>query len=274
MSNLPSFTHIHLRLENNIAFAELARPEKANALNEVLWFEIQTLSEWVSQTPEIRVLIVSGQGKHFCSGIDFSLAMNLMQSAQKLPSGHQQEFLFHQIQKLQQAFSALEQCTKPVIAAVHGGCIGGGVDLITACDMRYASKDASFCVKEIDLAIVADVGTLQRLPRLIGEGRSRELAFTGCTIDASEAMEMGLVNRVFENRDILMEEATKIATQIAQKSPLTIRGIKHVMNYSKEHTVADGLQYVAAWNASMLLSEDIQTALGGLMTKTKPTFRD
>ena len=200
--------------------------------------------------------------------------MNLMQSAQKLPSGHQQEFLFHQIQKLQKAFSALEKCTKPVIAAVHGGCIGGGIDLITACDMRYASSDATFCVKEIDLAIVADVGTLQRLPRLIGEGRSRELAFTGRTVSAQEALEMGLVNAVFDNRDMLMEETTKIATQITLKSPLTIRGIKHVMNFSKEHTVADGLQYVAAWNASMLLSEDVQIAIKSIMSKTTPTFRD
>jgi enoyl-CoA hydratase/carnithine racemase len=274
MTTHPTFTHLHIEIADQIAFVELARPEKANALNHVLWFEIEKVANWVSQTPDVRVLVLSGQGKHFCSGIDFSLAMGLIQSVQKYPEGHKQEHLFHEVLKLQRAFTALENCKKPVVAAIHGGCIGGGLDLITACDMRFSSSDATFCVKEIDLAIVADIGTLQRLPRLIREGRARELTFTGRNISAQEGFEMGLINSVYENKETMMEEISNMAKQIAQKSPLAIRGIKHVMNYSRDHSVADGLEYVATWNASMLLSEDIQIAMKSIMTKTKPTFRD
>ena len=274
MSALPTFNHISLEVKNQIAFVELARPDKANALNKTLWFEIESVAIWADQNPEVRVIILSGQGKHFCSGIDFSLAMQLLASTQNLPVGHKQEHLFHEVLKLQRAFTALENCKKPVIAAIHGGCIGGGVDLITACDMRYASSDATFCVKEIDLAIVADIGTLQRLPRLIGEGRSRELAFTGRSVSAQEGLEIGLVNAVFETKDEMMSQVSDIAGKITQKSPLTIRGIKHVMNYSRDHSVADGLQYVATWNASMLLSEDVQRAIKSIMSKTSAIFKD
>ena len=274
MSALPTFNHISVEVKNQIALVELARPDKANALNKTLWFEIESVAIWVDQTPEVRVMILSGQGKHFCSGIDFSLAMQLIGSTQNLPEGHKQEYLFREVLKLQRAFTALENCKKPIIAAIHGGCIGGGVDLITACDMRYASADAIFCVKEIDLAIVADIGTLQRLPKLIGEGRSRELAFTGKNVSAQEGLDMGLVNAVFETKEKMMHHVSEIAIQIAQKSPLTVRGIKNVMNYSRDHSVADGLQYVATWNASMLLSEDIQIAMKAIMSKTLPKFRD
>ena len=274
MSTLPTFRHLSLKVKDQVAFIELARPDKANALNKTLWFEIESVAIWANKTPEVRVLVLSGQGKHFCSGIDFSLAMQLIQSTKKLPDGQKQEHLFHEVLKLQRAFTSLETCKKPVITAIHGGCIGGGVDLITACDMRYASSDATFCVKEIDLAIVADIGTLQRLPRLIGEGRSRELAFTGRNISAQEGLEMGLINAVFESKEEMMNKVSDVAKEIAQKSPLTIRGIKHVMNYSRDHSVADGLQYVATWNASMLLSEDIQIAMKGLMSKTSVDFKD
>ena len=274
MSAIPTFNHISLEIKNQIAFVELARPDKANALNTTLWFEIEAVAVWADQTPEVRVVILSGQGKHFCSGIDFSLAMQLIGSTQNLPEGHKQEYLFREVLKLQRAFTALENCKKPIIAAIHGGCIGGGVDLITACDMRYASADAIFCVKEIDLAIVADIGTLQRLPKLIGEGRSRELAFTGKNVSAQEGLDMGLVNADFETKEKMMHHVSEIAIQIAQKSPLTVRGIKNVMNYSRDHSVADGLQYVATWNASMLLSEDIQIAMKAIMSKTLPKFRD
>ena len=272
--HIPEFTHIHIEYQKKIVFAQLARPKKANALNEVLWFEIEKLAQWVDQTPEIRVLILSGQGKHFCSGIDLSLAMSLIQSVKDLPEGHKQEYLFQKVQKLQQAFTSLETCRKPVIAAIHGGCIGGGVDLITACDMRYASNDAVFCVKEIDLAIVADVGTLQRLPRLIGSGRTRELAFSGRNIDALEAQNIGLINTLYNTQEEMMNAVEKLATTIALKSPLTIRGIKQNLNYSREHSIEDGLRYVAAWNASMLLSEDIQIAMKSIMTRSTADFRD
>jgi enoyl-CoA hydratase/carnithine racemase len=175
---------------------------------------------------------------------------------------------------LQAAFSALESCRKPVLAAIHGQCIGAGLDLIATCDMRYASEDARFCLKEVDLGIVADVGSLQRLPYLMGEGLVRELAFTGRAFAAGEAQRMGLVNRVFDNPERLMAGVEDIARSIAAKSPLTVRGIKEVMNYNRDHGVASGLNFVATWNAAMLLSEDTQEAVAAVMQKRKPEFKD
>ncbi len=266
--------HLQLELKNKVAFAQLSRSEKANALNEKLWFELEQLAVWVDETPEARVLVLSGAGDHFCAGIDFSLAASLFSEVSTLPEGKKQEALFRKIQSLQRAFSAFERCRKPVLVAVQGACVGGGIDLITACDMRYAAPDAYFCVKEIDLAIVADIGTLQRLTPIVGEGHTRELAFTGRTISAEEALRIGLVNRLFESRDQLMDEVAQLAFEIAEKSPLTIRGIKNVLNYSRDHTVEDGLRYVATLNSSLLLSADTQQAMQALMTRSKPTFLD
>ncbi|MEZ5585034.1 MAG: enoyl-CoA hydratase-related protein [Candidatus Competibacteraceae bacterium] len=175
---------------------------------------------------------------------------------------------------MQAAFTAVETCRKPVLAAVHGLCIGAGLDLIAACDMRYASAEAQFSLKEVDLGIVADIGSLQRLPRLIGEGLVRELAFTGCDVTATEAQAMGLVNRVFDSPQQLMEGVRDIARNIAAKSPLTVRGIKQIMNYSRDHSVADGLNQVATWNSAMLLSEDSQEAVLAAAQKRTPRFND
>ncbi|MBM75872.1 MAG: enoyl-CoA hydratase [Proteobacteria bacterium] len=268
------FIHLKVVCTDKIAFAQLARPEKANALNDVLWFELEQLAIWADATPEVRVLVLSGEGKHFCAGIDFSLAGALFSSISHLPEGQKQEALCGRIKELQRAFSALEHCRKPVIAAVHGSCIGGGIDLITACDMRYASENTRFSVKEVDLGIVADIGTLQRLPHLIGEGMVRELAYTGREFDALEACSMGLINRVFEDKEKLQEGVSALAKSIAEKSPLTIRGIKRTLNFSRDHSVEEGLDYVALWNSSMLLSQDTQQAISGIMSGSKPQFLD
>ena len=272
--SLPHFTFLELEYKDHVLFAQLARESKANAIHEKLWFELEQLALWVDETPSVRVLVLSGKGKHFTSGIDFSLAMSLFASVSNLPEGHKQDALYHKIIKLQNAFTAFEKCRKPVITALHGSCLGAGIDLITACDIRYASTDARFCVKEIDLAIVADIGTLQRLPHLIGQGHTRELALTGRTFDAYEAKRLGLVNEVYPDSDALMQEVRAVAQSISEKSPLTVRGIKHVLNYSRDHGVQEGLNYVATWNAGMLLSVDIQEAMKAVMSKKQPTFLD
>jgi len=175
---------------------------------------------------------------------------------------------------LQQAVSAAESCRKPILAAIHGVCMGGGIDLVTACDMRFATKDARFSVREIDLAIMADVGTLQRLPRLVGEGLARELAFTGREFDGNEAHTMKLVNQVFADRESLMTAVLKTAAEIASKSPLTIRGIKDTLNYSRDHSVAEGLSYVAAKNSAILVSSDLAEAMSAAKQKRKARFED
>ena len=271
---MPEFKCIELEVVNKVAYATLNRPDKANALNHTLWFEIGDVANWASTTPEVRALVLQGAGKHFTAGIDFSLIMEIVGSTATLPEGHKQEALRTKILGLQEAFSALERCSKPVIASVNGSSIGGGIDLITACDIRYASDEAVFCVKEIDLAIVADIGTLQRLPPIVGEGRARELAMTGRRFTAKQAHGMGLVTEVFENQDALREGVRKIAEDIASKSPLTQRGIKHVMNHCRGRTVADGLNYVATWNAAMLMSADAQEAMAAMMQKRDAEFQD
>ena len=271
---MPEFSFLNLTLTDQIAQIELNRPDKANALDGTLWREIGAAFRWVDETPEARVAVLSGAGRHFCSGIDFTLIGEVLDEVEALKPGRREERLRRIILDLQAAFTALETCRKPVLAAIQGLCIGGGLDLIAACDMRYAAADASFSLKEADLAIVADVGSLQRLPYLIGEGRVRELAFTAHRFDAAEAQAMGLVNRVFADAAELWAGVQSIAANIAAKSPLTVRGIKQVLNYSRDHRVADGLEYVATWNAALLLSDDTREAVAAAMQKRPARFAD
>lgn len=271
---MPEFICLNVELENSIATVKLNRPDKANALDATLWREIGEAFRWVDDTPDARVAILSGAGRHFCAGIDFELMGALLAEVEALSPGRREERLRRIILDLQAAFTALETCRKPVLAAVQGRCIGGGLDLIAACDMRYAAADATFSLKEVDLAIVADVGSLQRLPYLIGEGRLRELAFTARPFDAAEAHAMGLVNRVYPDAGQLRDGVQAIAAAIAAKSPLTVRGIKQVLNYGRDHEVADGLQHVATWNAATLLSDDTREAFAAAMEKRPAKFAD
>ena len=271
---MPEFTCLTVTLTDAIAQIELNRPDKANALNGILWREIGEVFRWVDETPEARVAIFSGAGRHFCAGIDFELMGAVLDEVEELSPGRREERLRRIILNLQAGFTALETCRKPVLVAIQGLCIGGGLDLIAACDLRYAAADAAFSLKEADLAIVADVGSLHRLPYLIGEGRLRELAFTARQFDAAEAQAMGLVSRVFADAAQLREGVRAIAANIAAKSPLMVRGIKQVLNHGRDHSVADGLDYVATWNAAMLLSDDTREAIAAAMQKRQPRFKD
>lgn len=175
---------------------------------------------------------------------------------------------------MQAAFTAIDRCRKPVLAAVHGYCLGGAVDLISACDMRYAAEDAQFSIKEIDMGMAADVGTLQRLPRIIGDGVLRELAYTGRMLGSEEAQRIGLVNRVFADQQQLLAGVFEIASQIAAKSPIAIEGTKQMIGYMRDHRVDDGLEQVAIWNAAMLQSADLRVAMAAHLSKQKPVFDD
>lgn len=271
---MPNFEHLELSVNQKIAHIKLNRPEKANALNEKIWNEIKEVFEWIDATSDIRVGLISGNGKHFCGGIDLSLLGQIAQGLPQTEEGRKREKLRQIILKFQSAFTAIEKCSKPIIAAVHSSCIGAGLDLITACDLRYASEDARFILKEIDMGMVADVGTLQRLPHIVGDAFAKEMAYTGRVVSAAEAQAKGLVSHVFPSFETLIEGTQKIASTIAQKSPLAVRGTKEILRYTRDHTVDESLNYIATWNSAMLLTEDLQIAMMAQMEKKQPEFKD
>ena len=272
--NLPSFSTLTLAIDQGIAELSLNRPDKSNAMNDAMWQDIRQAFDWLDATPETRVVILGGSGKNFCAGIDLAMLASIQQRIADPEAGRSREKLRRLILDLQDCLSAIERCRKPVLAAIQGACVGGALDLVTCCDMRYAASDAVFSVKEIDLAMVADVGTLQRLPRLIGEGMARELAYTGRNIDANEAQALHLINHVFASPEALTAGVRELAAAIAAKSPLATRGTKEVMNYSRDHSVADGLNFVATWNAGLLISGDLNEAIAAQREKRQPRFPD
>ena len=262
-----------VELTGNVAHVQINRPEKINAMNAAFWSEIVEIFQWIDDTDEVRVVVLSGNGKHFSSGIDLMMLAGVANELGK-DVGRNARLLRRKILTLQASFNAVDHCRKPVLAAIHGGCIGGGIDLVTCADMRYASADAFFTIKEIDIGMTADVGTLQRLPKLVGDGITRELAYTGRKMDAEEAKGIGLVNRVFESREALYAGVQEIAATIAAKSPLSIRGTKEMITYARDHSVADSLNYIATWNAAMLMSKDLTEAMTANMQKRAPVFKD
>jgi enoyl-CoA hydratase len=223
---------------------------------------------------EVRVAIVRGAGKDFCHGLDLTHTFR-EHGALLLEGGlaAQRSELHQLIRRWQASVEAVAACPVPVIAAVHGWCIGGGLDLISACDIRLASADARFSLRETRMAMVADLGSLQRLPAIIGRGHARELAFTGGDIGAERAAQIGLINHLCEDRGDLEDEAAKMAQEIARHSPLAVRGAKAVLDFSEGKSVADGLAYAASWNAAFLASEDLAEAVTAFAQKREPQFK-
>ncbi len=262
-----------VELSNNIAHVQINRPEKVNAMNAAFWTEIIDIFKWIDDTDAVRVVVISGAGKHFSSGIDLMLLASVANQLGK-DVGRNARLLRRTILQMQASFNAVDTCRKPVLAAIQGYCLGGAIDLITACDMRYAASDAQFSIKEIDMGMAADVGTLQRLPRIIGDGLVRELAYTGRTIDAEEARQIGLVNRTFTDQASLLDGVFAIAKEIAGKSPIAVAGTKEMLSYMRDHRIDDGLEYIATWNAAMLQSTDLRVAMAAHMSKQKPEFAD
>ncbi|MCO8168747.1 crotonase/enoyl-CoA hydratase family protein [Pseudomonas sp. 21LCFQ02] len=270
MSDYQAF---NVQLVDKVAHLQINRPDKLNAMNAAFWREIVEIFHWIDEHDEIRAVVISGAGKHFSSGIDLAL-LGAVAGELGADAGRNARLLRRKIEQLQASFTAVAECRKPVLAAIQGYCLGGAIDLIAACDMRYAAQDAQFAIREIDMGMAADVGTLQRLPRIIGDGLLRELAYTGRTVDATEAERIGLVNRVFTDPAQLLEEVMALARQIAQKSPIAIEGTKRMIDYMRDHRINDGLEHVAIWNASMLQSPDLKLAMLAQMNKQKPVFDD
>jgi len=252
-----------------ITWLTLNRPEKRNAMNRAFFEGLIRHFQELDKDPEVRVVIIKAEGKSFTSGLD------LVQMGTTLHgnSADSRETLREEIVYFQESTNVIEKCRKPVIAAVHSHCIGGGVDLTSACDIRMASRDAVFSIRETRVAIIADLGTLQRLPHIIGQGWFRELALSGRDFSAEEALQMGFITRLCENRDALYEDAKKLATEIAACPPLTVQGVKDVILYSRDHGVYAGLAYVAQKNAAQLPSEDLKEAFQAFMEKRSPEFK-
>jgi len=273
MPAMSDYKAFRIELVGKIAHVQINRPDKVNAMNADFWREIIEIFQWVDDNDAVRVVVLSGAGKHFSSGIDLMLLASVGAQLGK-DVGRNASALRRKILELQASFNAVDNCRKPVLAAIQGYCIGGAIDLISACDMRYCSVDAQFSIKEIDMGMAADVGTLQRLPRIIGDGMMRELAYTGRSIDGHEAVRIGLANRAYDNHEALLAGVMEIAEQIAAKSPIAVRGTKEMIRYMRDHRVDDGLEYIATWNAAMLQSEDLRLAMAAHMTKQKPEFAD
>ncbi|KGN53032.1 delta(3,5)-Delta(2,4)-dienoyl-CoA isomerase, peroxisomal [Cucumis sativus] len=259
----PNSGVFHLRLH---------RPSHYNALTTQLFTELRQAFSHLDQNPDVHVIILSGSGKHFCAGIDLKSTASNFEKHLSEERGRAGERIRREIKWMQESITAIEECRKPVIASIHGGCVGGGIDIVTACDLRYCTAEAVFSVREVKLAITADLGTLQRLPRIVGYGKAAELALTGRNFSGLEAKELGLVSRTFDSISKLQDGVLKIAEEIASSSPLAVVGTKAVLLKSRDLNVEQGLDYVATWNSGTLLSDDLKEAISAQASKRKPKF--
>jgi enoyl-CoA hydratase len=286
------FTEIRLERSGFVAEVVLCHPEKRNAMSPRFFKEIESAFQQIDADEGIRVAIVRAEGPVFSAGLDLKEAGGILfaegkggeggngsgqgqagaATVAKRSAAQATQAQYRSILALQECFTAIERCCKPVIAAVHGKCVGGGVDLISACDIRLCTAEASFSIFEARVAIVADVGTLQRITPIVGKGMAREMAYTARFIPAERSLTCGLVNEVHPDPEALLAAARAMAAEICENAPLAVQGTKLVLNYSDEHTIAEGLDYVAQWNAARLRSNDMKEAMIAFMEKRKPVF--
>ncbi|RJP73915.1 MAG: crotonase/enoyl-CoA hydratase family protein [Candidatus Abyssobacteria bacterium SURF_17] len=256
--------------EGFITWLTFNRPEKRNTMGFDFFSGLRELFPRFDNDPEVRVIVIKAEGKTFSAGLDLVEAASWFAES---PTADVRENNRRKIIEAQEGMNAIEKCRKPVIAAVHSHCVGAGVDLVSACDIRMASKDAIFSVRETKMALIADLGTLQRLPHIIGHGWFRELALTGRNFSAEEALRIGFITRFCEDKDSLYEQAKQLAAEIAACSPLAVQGTKEVLLYSREHGVYPGLEYAAQKNAAVLPCEDVVEAVQAFMQKRPPEFK-
>lgn len=271
---MTTFTCATWTHSNGVAEVVLTPTGKGHRMGPDYWAQMPELFAQLDAAEEVRVIILRSGGEHFSFGLDLeSMAGELTQVANPASGAAGRVQLLAMIRKMQRANTAVAACRKPVICVVQGWCIGGGVDLITAADVRLCSSDARFSVREVKLAIVPDVGTLARLPSLVGQGVARELALTGDDLEASRALRIGLVNDVLPSPQALLESARAMAQRMAANSPLVVQGIKQVMNASSEQVAARSLETVALWNSAFLPSDDLREALTAFAQKRPPVFK-
>jgi enoyl-CoA hydratase len=273
-ATLENLVSLKVDVSDHVAEVTLLGPGKGNAMGPDFWRELPVVFRSLDADAEVRAIVLTGSGAHFSYGLDLPAMMpswaSLLGEGGSL-AGPRTHFL-DEVRLLQDAVTAVAACRKPVIAAISGWCIGGGVDVIAACDMRLASADARFSVREVKVAIVADLGSLQRLAGIIGEGHLRELAFTGKDIDADRAQRINLVNDVYPDQGAVLAAARELAAEIAVNPPLVVQGVKDVLNLDRETTVAAGLRYVSAWNSAFLPSKDLTEAVQAFLERRPPDF--
>ena len=268
-----------LSISDHIAHIKLIRPERRNSMIPEFWDELPKIIERIETEAQARVIVISSTGPHFTSGLDTSAFGSTIQDKDDTMAPEKLARLkgvklYETVAHMQKTFSCLENCRMPVLAAIQGGAIGGGVDLITACDMRYMTQDSFLTIFEINIGMTADVGTFPRLCKLIPEGVVKELAFTGRRMPADEAKSLGLVNQIFEDHEALITGVMELAKQIASKAPLAIYGSKRIINYARDHNTADSLDYISIWNASMLQHDEVQEAMQAAGEKRAGNFVD
>ena len=262
---------------DKVAHIKMNRPEKANSMIAEFWNELPEIVNEHSRSGLVRTIVLSGEGRHFCAGMDlavFGSTEDLNNSGGSGFRSRRNERQRGLILKLQDSFSALENARVPVLAAIQGACVGGAIDMVTACDMRYATEDAFFSIAEVNIGMTADVGTLQRFPKLVPEGIVRELAYTGRKWTSADAAQLGFVNAVFPDQETMMESVFETAAEIASKSPMAVWGTKRTLNFVRDHSVADGLEFIANWNSGALDSDDMKEAMTAQMEKRPAEFPD
>ena len=272
--NLPELQNLQafeVSVESYVAHLQLKRPDQFNSMNSAFWTELPSIVRALDNSTEVRVIVLSSTGKHFTAGMDLGVFANIG-GRFEAEEARRAEALRRLVLELQDSFNVLEQARMPVLSAVQGGRIGGGVDMICASDNRYCTEDSFFVVKETQLGIVADLGTLQRLPKLIPEGLARELAYTSRKMLAQEALTAGFVNAVYPDQASMLEAVMAIARTIAANSPLTVSGTKTMFNYSRDHGVSDSLNYMATWQAGMFRTADLQEAMTAAGEKREAKF--
>ena len=272
-----TYTCFNVETKDGIAHIRMIRPERANSMIPEFWDELPQIVNQLSEGGDARAIVLSAEGRHFCSGMDLSVFAGnndvTVQDNTTHISRQRARFRTTALQ-LQRTFSCREESLLPVLSAIQGACIGGGIDMVSATDLRYATKDAFFSIHEINIGMTADVGTLQRMPKLVPEGVVRELAYTGRNMSASEAKERGFVNEIYEDQDAMDDAVLEIAKEIASKSPMAIWGTKQTLNYGRDHSVADGLEYIATWNAAMFDPDDMAEAFMAQTENREADFPD
>jgi enoyl-CoA hydratase len=268
-------TCFEVEIADKVAHVRLSRPDALNTMTPAFWRELPEIVTGISDDASARVVVLSSTGKHFSAGMDlavFAAGGPTGDPAAGEEPGRRHARTRSHARALQWSFTALEKARVPVIAAVQGGVIGGAVDLVTACDLRYASEDAFFCVQEINIGMTADVGTLQRLGTVVPEGFAREMAFTGRRVPARRAYEVGLVQGLFPDHASLVDGALETAREIAGKSPLAVWGTKVAMNFARDHAVDEGLEQIATWQAGMFQPADMVEAFTAKAEGRPPVF--